>query len=263
MDLGLDGHVALVTASSSGLGKASAKALAREGAHVVINGRDEQRLDDAAEEIRAVASGEVIAQQGDLTEPGDIEALVSRPIEEFGRLDHLVTSAGGPTPMRPLEPDDDEWYDAFDLLTMSVVRLVRNAAEHLRSGDGGSIVAITSIAAKRADGGNVLSSSVRTSVIGFEKVLSKDLGPEVRANAVLPGVHETPRLRDVFEAAVERGEYDSYKAAKAARVASIPIEQIGDPDAFGDAVAFLCSGRASQINGAAVPIDGGESDSIF
>lgn len=99
MDLGLDGNVALVAASSSGLGKASAKALAREGAHVVINGRDEQRLADAAEEIRAVASGTVVTQPGDLTDPTDVETLVSRPIEEFGGLDHLVTSAGGPTPM--------------------------------------------------------------------------------------------------------------------------------------------------------------------
>ena len=263
MDLGLAGNTALVTASSSGLGKASAKALAREGANVVINGRDEQRLADAAEEIRTVASGDVVTQPGDLTNPADVERLASRPVEEFGGLDHLVTSAGGPPPMRPLEPTDDEWYEAFDLLTMSVVRLVREAADHLRSGDGGSIVAITSIAAKRAGGGNVLSNSVRTSVIGFEKTLSKDLGPDVRANAVLPGVHETPRLRDVFEAAVEQGEYDSYEEAKAARVDSIPVGQIGDPEAFGDAVAFLCSGRASQISGAAVPIDGGESDSIF
>lgn len=146
---------------------------------------------------------------------------------------------------------------------MSVVRLVREAADHLRSGDGGSIVAITSIATKRAGGGNVLSNSVRTSVVGFEKALSKDLGPEVRANAVLPGVHETPRLQAVFEAAVEQGEYDTYEAAKAARVESIPVDQIGDPDAFGDAVAFLCSDRASQINGAAVLIDGGESDAVF
>lgn len=263
MDLGLDGNVALITASSSGLGKASAKSLAREGANVVINGRDEQRLADAAEEIRTVASGKIIAQPGDLTDPNDVDMLISKVLKEFQGLDHLVTSAGGPTPMRPLEPSDDDWYETFDLLTLSVVRLVREAADSLRSGDGGSIVAITSIAAKRAGSGNVLSNSIRTSVIGFEKTLSKDLGPDVRANAVLPGVHETPRLQEVFEAAVEQDEYDSYEEAKAARVESIPVDQIGDPDAFGDTVAFLCSDRASQINGAAVPIDGGESNSIF
>lgn len=104
---------------------------------------------------------------------------------------------------------------------------------------------------------------MRTSVIGFEKMLSKDLGPDIRANAVLLGIHKTPRLQDVFEAAVEQDEYDSYEEAKAARVESIPVDQICDPDAFDDAIAFLCSDRASQINGAAVPIDGGESDSIF
>ena len=263
MDLQLDGTVAVVTASSSGLGKASSKALAREGANVVINGRDDRRLNDAAKEVRNVASGSVIAQPGDITDPDDVSALVGRAVDEFGRLDHLVTSAGGPTPMRPLEPDDDDWHDTFELLTLSVVRLVREAADHLRADGGGSIVTITSLAAKRSTPRNALSSAVRPSVVALENTLSKDLAPDVRVNAVLPGVHDTPRLEAIFDEAVENGEYASHEAAKEAKGDTIPMKQVGDPDAFGDAVAFLCSPRAEHITGAAVPIDGGEDSALF
>jgi 3-oxoacyl-[acyl-carrier protein] reductase len=127
MDLGIEGDSALVTASSSGLGKASATALAREGVDVVINGRDEDRLAEAKAEVEAVAAGSVLTQQGDLTEKSDIEAIVERPVEAFGGLDHLVTSAGGPPSGAFSEMADEDWYEAFDLLVMSVVRLVRNA----------------------------------------------------------------------------------------------------------------------------------------
>jgi len=165
----LDGDAALVTASSSGLGKASAKALAREGANVVLNGRDEDRLEAAREEISAVADGRVVAQPGDLTDPDDISALVSRTVDEFGGIDHLVTSAGGPASGPFLETTDEDWYHAYDLLVMSVVRLVREAADELRAGDGGNVVHITSRSVKEAIDSLVLSNSVRMGVIGLEK----------------------------------------------------------------------------------------------
>ena len=143
MDLEIAGNSALVTASSSGLGKASAKALAREGANVVINGRDEERLAEAKSEVESVAAGEVVAQPGDLTEPEDVAALVEATVDEFGGLDHLVTSAGGPPSVPFLDTTDEDWYEAYDLLVMSVVRLVREAAPHLQDG-GGTIVNVTS-----------------------------------------------------------------------------------------------------------------------
>src|SRR6056297_3529662 len=124
MGLQLADNVALVTASSSGLGKASAEALAREGAHVVINGRDQERLDAAADELADVGDGRVLPVQGDLTEKEDIEHLVERTVEEFDRLDHLVTNAGGPPSGPFMDTTDEDWYQAFDLLVMSVVRLV-------------------------------------------------------------------------------------------------------------------------------------------
>jgi 3-oxoacyl-[acyl-carrier protein] reductase len=261
MHLQLDGNAALVTASSSGLGKSSAKALAREGANVVVNGRDEERLAEAADEIREVAEGEVIEQPGDLTEKGDIEQLVERTVEEFGTVDHLVTSAGGPPSGPFLETTDEDWYEAFDLLVMSVVRLVREAEPHLREGEGGTIVNVTSRSVKEAIDQLVLSNSVRMSVIGLEKTLSKELAPEVRANAVLPGAHETARVEELIEQAMDRGEFDSYEEGLEDWAEGNPTERIGDPMELGDTVAFLSSPKSSYVNGVAVPIDGGSGAS--
>jgi 3-oxoacyl-[acyl-carrier protein] reductase len=256
MDLEIAGNAALVTASSSGLGKASATALAREGVDVVINGRDEERLAEAKSEIESVAEGEVVAQPGDLTEPDDIEALVETTVDEFGGLDHLVTSAGGPPSGAFLETDDEDWEAAYELLVMSVVRLAREAEPHLREGDGGTIVNITSRSVKEALDSLVLSNSVRMGVIGLEKTLSKEFAPEIRANAVLPGPHETSRIRELVNDAVDRGEYDSYEEGLD-EWAGNPLERIGDPMELGDTVAFLSSPKSGFINGTALPIDGG------
>ena len=187
MNYEMNGNVALVTASSSGLGKASAKALAREGANVVINGRSEDRIAQAKQDVESVAAGGVLAVQGDLTEnPDEIDNLVERTVEEFGGIDHLVTNAGGPPSGAFMEMDDHDWYDAFDLLVMSVVRLVREAAPYLREDGGGTIVTITSRSVKEAIPSLVLSNAVRMGVIGLEKKLSKELAPEVRSNACSP-----------------------------------------------------------------------------
>jgi len=258
MELGIDGNVGLVTASSSGLGKASAKALARNGVNVVVNGRDEERLAEGVEDVRdATTEGaRVVGVSADISEEGEPARLVEAAVDEFGRLDHLVTSAGGPPSGAFLETDDEDWYDAYDLLVMSVVRTVREAEPHLRDG-GGTIVNITSRSVKEALDSLVLSNSVRMSVVGLEKTLSEEFAPEVRVNAVLPGPHETSRIRELVEQGVERGEYDSYDDGMEDWSSGIPLECVGDPRELGDTVAFLSSNRASYINGVAVPVDGG------
>ncbi len=261
MDYEINGNVALVTASSSGLGKASAKALAREGANVVINGRSEDRLAEAVEDVESVAAGSVLAVQGDLTNPDDIDRLVNRTVEEFGGIDHLVTNAGGPPSGSFMEMDDDDWYDAFDLLVMSVVRLVREAAPYLREDGGGTIVTITSRSVKEAIPSLVLSNAVRMGVIGLEKTLSKELAPEVRSNAVLPAPHETARQRELIQAAVDRGEYGSYEEGLDAKGDINPLGRIGDPMELGDLVAYLSSEQSSFLNGVAIPVDGGQGAS--
>ncbi|AUX09465.1 3-oxoacyl-[acyl-carrier protein] reductase [Halalkaliarchaeum desulfuricum] len=263
MEFDIDGNVALTTASSAGLGYASAMALVREGCHVVINGRNETRLREAAERLREEATGDarVVPMQGDLTDTADIQRLVEETVREFGRLDHLVTSAGGPPSGPFLETTDQEWEEAYELLVMSVVRLVRAAADDLRADDGGTIVTITSRTVKEAIDSLVLSNSVRMGVIGLEKTLSREFAPEVRCNAVLPGSHETDRIRELVEQAVERGEYDSYEEGLAARGSEVPLERIGDPIELGNTVAFLSSPKSGYINGAAIPIDGGSTKS--
>jgi 3-oxoacyl-[acyl-carrier protein] reductase len=261
MDLELEGTSALVTASSSGLGKASARALAREGANVVVNGRDEGRLAETVSDLDDVGDGRVVGVQGDLTETADIERLVGRTVEEFGGIDSLVTSAGGPPSGPFLETTDEDWYEAYDLLVMSVVRTVREAAPHLAGSEQGTVTCITSRSVKEAIDSLVLSNSVRMSVVGLEKTLSQELAPDVRANAVLPGPHETSRIEELIEQAIERGDYDSYEEGLADWAAGNPLERIGDPIELGDTVAFLSSPRAGYINGVALPIEGGESGS--
>ncbi|GAB6880369.1 SDR family oxidoreductase [Halorubrum gandharaense] len=258
MDLNIDGNVALTTASSSGLGFASAQALVREGVNVVINGRDEDRLAEAKADLEAEAAGDarVVAVQGDLTVEEDIDELVETTLDEFGRLDHLVTSAGGPPSGPFMETDDEDWEHAYELLVMSVVRLTRKCAEPLQEGDGGTIVNITSRSVKEAIDGLVLSNAVRMSVIGLEKTLSKELAPDVRANAVLPGPHETSRIENLVDAAVERGEYDSYEEGLA-DWANNPLDRIGDPEELGNTVAFISSPKGGFINGQSIVLDGG------
>ena len=263
MNLEIQGNSVLVTASSGGLGYACARQLAREGANVVINGRSEESLAEAASELEAEAADDarVIPIAADLTDPDEVERLVEEAVSALGGLDHLVTSAGGPPSGPFLETTDDDWYDSYDLLVMSVVRTVRHAAPHLADGDGGTVVNITSRTVKEAVDQMVLSNSVRMSVVGLEKTLATELAPEVRSNTVLPGSHDTERVRNLINQGVDRGEYDSYDDGYASRVEEIPLNILGGTEEFGATVAFLSSPKSGYINGAAVPIDGGSTNS--
>lgn len=258
MDLHLDGNVAVVAASSDGLGRGVANAFAREGAHVVVNGRDPDRLHRAVDDLGRLGSGRAIGVPGDLTDPDTCASLVDRAISAFGRLDHLVTNAGDPPRGRVGDLDDNDWYHAYDLLVMSAVRLVREAADHLRAGDGGTIVAITSITLAEAVETLALSSSVRLAVAGLAKTLSLELAPDVRVNTVLPGPIETPALRDIVQRAVEEGAYDTYEEGlRSYWPGGTAVERVGTVDEFGDTVAYLSSPRSGYVTGAPILVDGG------
>lgn len=257
MDLGLDGNTALVTASSSGLGHASASVLAREGANVTICGRDTDRLADAESALTNVATGEVLAVEADVTDPDDVAHLVDETVDTFGGLDHLVTSAGGPPSTTFLETTEREWYEAYDQLVMSAVWTIENAHPHLLESDVGSIVCITSRSVQEAIDGLLLSNSVRRGVTGLVQTISREFAPEIRVNAVLPGLIETARVEELVEAGVERGDYEGYEDGLATMASDIPVDRIGQPEELGEVVAFLSSDRASYVNGVEVPIDGG------
>jgi NAD(P)-dependent dehydrogenase (short-subunit alcohol dehydrogenase family) len=257
MDLELDGNAALCTAATSGLGLASATALAENGADVAVCGRDADRLGGAREQLQATGDGDVLAVQADITDAGDVERVVDETVEAFGGLDHLVTSAGGPPSGSFLDTDDADWQRAYDLLVMSVVRTTRRAYPHLSEGDGGTIVNITSRSVEEVIDGLVLSNSVRRAVIGLMKTQAREFAPDVRVNAVLPGAHETSRIEELIEQSVDRGEFESYAAGRADWAEGIPLERVGDPDELGDVVAYLSSEHSSYVTGSAVPVDGG------
>ena len=266
MDATLDGHAALVTAGSAGLGRASALELAAAGADVAVCGRTAAHLDDTREELRATGSGGVLAVEADITDRDAVEGFVDRTVDEFGRLDHVVTSAGGPPSGPFLDTDDGDWYRAYDLLVMSAVWTTRAAYPHLTEAAAddsvSTIVNITSRSVQEVIDGLVLSNSVRRAVIGLMKTQAREFAPEVRVNAVLPGAHETDRIGDLIEQSVERGEFTDYDEGRADWSEGIPLERMGRPEELGEAVAWLSSPASSYVTGTALPVDGGSMRSV-
>lgn len=263
MDLGLAGDTALVAASSSGLGRATATAFAEEGADVVINGRDADRLESTAEAIRSIADGRVHPVAADLTDPAAVEALVEETVDEFGGLDHLVTNAGGPPGGPFLSTTAEDWQDTYELLVQSAVGLCQAASDPLRADGGGTIGAITSKSVAEASEELVLSNAVRLAVVGLAKTLSREWAPDVRANVIMPGSHATGRIEDLVEQAIERGKFDSTDEGFEYWAEDIPVGRLGDPDRFGQVVTFLASEPARFVNGAALMVDGGAARSIL
>jgi 3-oxoacyl-[acyl-carrier protein] reductase len=261
MDLKIKGNSAIITASSSGLGRAAAESLVKEGVNVVINGRNKEKLEQTQKELESLNGGRVTAVKGDITKKEDIKAIIAKAYDEYGRIDHLVTSAGGPPSAPFIETTDEDWYYSYDLLVMSVVRLVKESLEYLKKDGGGTIVNITSISVKESINNLVLSNSVRMGVIGLMKTISKELGPEIRANAVLPGYHETERVKELLKDQVNRDEIGSYEEGLNNLSKNIPLDKIGSPEELGNFIAFLSSPVSSSINGGAFVVDGGQSSS--
>lgn len=242
MDLGIRGKVALVTASSKGLGKASALALAREGAKVVITARGEDTLAKAREEIEAAAgSGSVHAIATDITHPSAPASVVRDTLDTFGALDILVPNAGGPPPGRALDVTEAQIEAAVNANLITSVRLVREALPALRSGGQGRICCITSYTVKQPEPNLALSNLARTGLWAWAKTAAQDLFPDVTLNLVCPGPHATDRM-------IQLGDSG---------------RPMGDPDDFGSVVAFLCSRQAAFVSGTAVMVDGASSAGLL
>ena len=224
--------------------------------NVAVCGQTPAHLDAARERLHGTGPGDVLAVEADITDRAEIAAFVAETVEAFDGLDHVVTSAGGPPSGPFLNTEDADWYRAYDLLVMSAVWTLRETYPHLCEG-GGSAVAITSRTVCEVADGLVLSNAVRRTVERLVKTLAHEFAPAVRVNTVLPGPHETGRIEELIEAAVDRGEVPDYEAGYREWAADIPLERIGDPRELGDVVAVLASERASYINGAAIPIDSG------
>jgi 3-oxoacyl-[acyl-carrier protein] reductase len=263
MDLGLKGKIALVTGSSRGLGFATALELAREGAKVAINGRDEAKLQAAAERIRTETGAEVTALAGDVSQAEIPQALVDGTIRAFGGLDLLVTNSGGPKPGAFESLSETDWQRGVDLCLMLHVRLIRAALPHLKLSTTPAVLTITSISVKQPIANLILSNSVRGATIGLTKSLALDLAPQgIRFNSILPASTDTERMSELLGArAMANGTTPEEELAKATR--EMPMGRMAKPEEFARAAAFLLSPAASYLTGVMLPVDGGSYKGTF
>lgn len=257
VDLGLRGKLALVTGGSSGLGFASALELALEGADVILFSRSVERLESARRRIREVASVNVDIYAGDLRVKEDVEGLFKYVESRYGRLDILVYSTGGPKPGGFFDISDDDWEDSFKLLTMSALRVSREAAKLMARGRWGRIVFIGSITLIRPLENLATSNIMRMPIVGLVRTLALELAKyNITVNAILPYDILTERVRQLAEADAKRLGV-SFEEALKRRTSKVPLGRMGDPRDLGALVAFLASERASYITGALIPLDGG------
>lgn len=257
MDLGLRGKAAIVAAASKGLGRASAEALAREGARVAICARSADELEKAAGAIRAATGGEVLGIPTDVTKAEDVRRLVARTVEAFGGLDILVTNAGGPPPGLFDQMTDAEWQGAFELSLLSTVRMIREALPHMRRRRWGRIINIQSTSIKQPIDGLLLSNAIRPGVAGLTRSLVQEVSRDgITVNTVCPGRIATDRSRSFLESRANAAgvPFEEYAQRD---LASIPIGRMGRPEEIGVVVAFLASERASYVTGVALQVDGG------
>ena len=243
MDLGLKGRVALVLAASKGLGRATAAALAAEGADLAIGARDAGRLEATAAAIRSETGARVLAVPVDVTDAAASAAFVDAAVREYGRIDVLVNNAGGP-PFGSFDDfDDAAWQRAFELTLLSTVRMTRLALPHITRDGGGRVINVISLSVKSVLARSILSTAMRAGVVGMAKLLADELGPHgITVNNVAPGLIMTDRLR-------ETGVGD--------RANESPLRRAGQPEEFAAVVAFVASARASYVTGTTIPVDGG------
>lgn len=263
MDLGLRGKVALVAASSRGLGRATAEELAAEGADLVMCARGEGPLREAATAIERASGVRVVALPADLADPDAVDRVVAQALGTFGRVDVLVTNTGGP-PAGPFESHSREaWHEAVRQNLDSVLNLVRPILPGMKERRWGRIINVTSITVKQPVDNLILSNSVRAAVTGFARTLATEVAPfGVTVNNVLPGYTRTQRVEELAaKTAATRG--GSPADAFAAWEREIPMRRLGEPREFGALVAFLASERASYITGTSVPVDGGWIRALF
>lgn len=259
MDLGIAGRRAVVCASSRGLGLACAEALAREGVHVTINGRDGAVLDGVAEDLAARHGVDVQAVAGDITLASTREALLAACPEP----DILVNNNGGPTPGRFADWDRDAWIAALDANMLAPLEMIRLVLDGMVERRFGRIVNITSAMVKSPVSPMGLSTGARTGLTSVAKALSRDVAhANVTINNLLPERIDTERQRQMAELHASLASI-TVEEAYAHMASSIAAARLGRPEELGDACAFLCSARAGYISGQNLQLDGGSYDGVF
>ena len=262
MDLGIRNRVAVVAASSRGMGRAVAEALAAEGAKVAICARDAEAIAQTAAEIRKRYRAEVFEQAVDLTDSAQVESFVAGARETLGPVTICVANCGGP-PMGKFEDFSlEDWRKAFELSFVSTLSLIRETLPDMKAAGWGRVVSIPSMSVKQPIDGLILSNSIRASVVGLMKSLANEYGPRnILFNNVGPGLTATERLLgNASKRAVVEGR--SREDVLAAMTAEAPLRRVAQPEEFASVVAFLCSEAASYVTGSSLMVDGGLVKSV-
>jgi 3-oxoacyl-[acyl-carrier protein] reductase len=256
MDLGIRGRVAIVAASSKGLGLAVAQTLAAEGANVAMCARNAETLDAAARQVAATGVN-VFHRPVDVTDYEQVRAFVADTVERFGRLDICVTNAGGPPSKGFLDVSVEEWRRAVELNLMSTIFFAREVIPHMQRAKWGRLVTITSVSIKQPIDGLILSNAVRAGATGLAKTLANEFGKDnILVNNICPGFTLTDRLADLG-ATISKARGITAEQAHALWTSNIPLGRLGRPEEFAATVAFLCSEQASYVTGTSIAVDGG------
>jgi 3-oxoacyl-[acyl-carrier protein] reductase len=257
METGLKNRVAIVAASSQGIGRAAAEALASEGCRVAMCARNPQNLEAAAEQIRKQYSAEVFAQPLDVTDPEGVHRFVDAVVSKFGAADICVTNAGGPPAKGFLAATLEEWDKAIDQNFLSTVYFAREVIPHMQRKHWGRILTVTSVTTKQPVADLVLSNAVRAGVVGLVKSLANEFGKDgILVNNVAPGYTATDRLKNLAKArSAAQGKTE--KEVFEAWAADAPLKRVAEPREIADAIVWLASERASFVTGQTILVDGG------
>jgi 3-oxoacyl-[acyl-carrier protein] reductase len=248
MDLGIKNKVAMVLASSKGLGRAVAIELAKEGARVIISGTDKEALAATAAEIELVSPGNVLPVACDITDEAQRKNLVKQGVAAFGDIEILVTNTGGPASGAFEQFSLDDWKHLYNLLFLSAVDIIQQVLPAMKEKGFGRILTITSVAVKQPADNLISSNAVRTGLLGLVKSLSNEVAIYgITVNNLMPGYTHTNRLENLI---AKNPEVNKVKEA-------IPMKRFGRPEEFAAAAVFLVSERASYVTGQSLAVDGG------
>ncbi|MGM0855000.1 MAG: SDR family oxidoreductase [Bacillota bacterium] len=258
MDFGLKNKAVIVTASSKGLGKATALELAKEGAHVLISSRNEEELRSTANEIIELSGNQhVYFATCDMTKAEDIQALVETAVNKLGGVDILVNNTGGPPAGGFQQFDDEDWQYAFELNLLSYIRTIREVIPHMKKNKGGRIVNIASSSTKQAIDGLILSNTFRTGIVGLSKSLSRELAQDhILINTVGPGRIATERVAQLDQINADKQNIP-VEELKDMSEKAIPIGRYGEPGEFAQVITFLVSDANTYLTGQSLVVDGG------
>ncbi len=257
MDSGLKNRVAVVAASSQGIGRAAAEAFAAEGCKVAMCARNAERLHQAAEQIRKQHDAEVLASPLDVTDPAAVRTFVAETVATFGSVDICVTNAGGPPAKGFLAATLDDWRNAIDANFLSAVYFAREVIPHMQRKRWGRIITLTSITTKQPVPDLVLSNAVRAAAVGLVKSLANEFGKEgILVNNVGPGYTATDRLKELANTRATAYGKTTEEVLNGFSV-DVPLKRLGDPKEIADVIVWLASDRASYVTGQTILVDGG------